>query len=62
MGLGDGSVVSTHADAWLMKQPFCDSRMWWRVDSVDLWGLQKKLCLNAKGGGHHLRQTPNAKL
>lgn len=51
MGLGDGSVVSTHADAWLMNQPFCDSRMWRHVDSVDLWGLQKNSALMQKVEG-----------
>lgn len=63
MGLGDGSVVSTHADAWLMKQPFCDSRMW-HVDSGDLWGLPKDSALMQKMegiiGGRH--PTPSSGL
>lgn len=47
MGLGDDSVVSTHADAWQMQQHFCDSRMW-HVDSEDLWGLPKDSALMQK--------------
>lgn len=43
----EGTVVSTHADAWQMQKPFCDSRMW-RVDSGDLWGLPKDSALMQK--------------